>query len=141
MLLFDELLREGQVDATRLDSCGAVSYELQEGEYELLTMEPYALRYLTVIAQGEGEVRLLQTGLRRVGFPVIDKTLNSTDPVEQEIFTAAIETFRQNTADIYMDCPSRERAGWLCDSYFTAQSEQYFTGNGAVETAFIDNFV
>ena len=40
-----------------------------------------------------------------------------------------------------MDCPSRERAGWLCDSFFTAQSEQYFAGNSNVEIAFIDNFV
>ena len=27
-----------------------------------------------------------------------------------------------------MDCPSRERAGWLCDSYFTAKTEYVLTG-------------
>ncbi len=33
------------------------------------------------------------------------------------IYDAAVETFRQNALDVYMDCPTRERAGWLCDSF------------------------
>ncbi|MHB8336004.1 MAG: alpha-L-rhamnosidase-related protein [Ignavibacteriaceae bacterium] len=35
-----------------------------------------------------------------------------------EIYSAAVQTFRQNSVDIFADCPSRERGGWLCDSYF-----------------------
>ena len=31
------------------------------------------------------------------------------------------------------DCPSRERSGWLCDSYFTAQAEHALTGKSCVE--------
>ena len=31
------------------------------------------------------------------------------------------------------DCPSRERSGWLCDSYFTAQAEHALTGKNCVE--------
>ena len=141
VLLFDEILRDGKVDATRLDCCNAICYELQRGNYELLSMEAYSLRYLTVIAVGQGETRVQNMGLRRVGFPKIDKVLQSDDPVEQEIYAAAIESFRQNVADIYMDCPSRERAGWLCDSFFTSRVEYALTGKCVVERAFLDNFL
>ena len=40
-----------------------------------------------------------------------------------------------------MDCPSRERAGWLCDSYYTGQSEYYFTGTTMVENEFLNNYL
>jgi alpha-L-rhamnosidase len=52
-----------------------------------------------------------------------------------------VETFRQNTLDIFMDCPSRERAGWLCDSYFTARVAHDLTGTTVVEQAFYENFL
>ena len=141
VLLFDEILKDGRVDATRLDCCNAISYELEAGEYDLLSMEAYSLRYLTVIAVGAGATHVQNAGIRRIGFPRIEKKLQSDDPVEQEIYAAAIETFRQNTADIYMDCPSRERAGWLCDSFFTSRTEYALTGKCVVERAFLDNFL
>ena len=40
-----------------------------------------------------------------------------------------------------MDCPSRERAGWLCDSFFTSRTEYALTGRSTVEHAFLDNFL
>jgi alpha-L-rhamnosidase len=40
-----------------------------------------------------------------------------------------------------MDCPSRERAGWLCDSFFTARAEHSLTGKSLVERAFLANFL
>ncbi|MBQ7337189.1 MAG: hypothetical protein IJW40_01910 [Clostridia bacterium] len=141
VLLFDEILTDGQVDATRLDCCNAVVYELAAGEFDLLTMEAYSFRYLSVIACSKGKTRLYDTGIFRIGFPKIEKTLRSNDPIEQEIFSAAIETFRQNVADVYMDCPSRERAGWLCDSFFTSRVEYALTGKSVVERAFLDNFL
>jgi len=42
---------------------------------------------------------------------------------------------------VVMDCPTRERAGWLCDSYFTAQSAWYFTGDTIIEKVFLENFL
>jgi len=46
---------------------------------------------------------------------------------------AAVETFRQNVLDVYMDCPSRERGGWLCDSFFTSRIEKLLTGSSRVK--------
>lgn len=63
------------------------------------------------------------------------------DPVLDKIYDAAVSTFCQNTLDIYMDCPSRERAGWLCDSFFTSRVEYALTGKVTVEKNFIENFM
>ncbi len=139
-LAFDEVLRDGRIDVNRLGCGNVVKYELAPGEYNLLTMEPYSFRYLAVIALGGG-VQVWDLGIRRVGFPEIEKKLNTTDEVEQKIYDAAVETFRQNTFDIYMDCPSRERAGWLCDSFFTSRVEYALTGQSVVERAFLENFL
>ena len=40
-----------------------------------------------------------------------------------------------------MDCPSRERAGWLCDSFFTARGAADLCGNTPVERNFFENFL
>jgi alpha-L-rhamnosidase len=40
-----------------------------------------------------------------------------------------------------MDCPHRERAGWLCDSYFTARVAYDVSGNSSVERNFFENFL
>ena len=40
-----------------------------------------------------------------------------------------------------MDCPSRERAGWLCDSFFTAKTEYFLTKESLVEKSFLENFL
>jgi alpha-L-rhamnosidase len=39
-----------------------------------------------------------------------------------------------------MDCPHRERAGWLCDSFFTGLAATYITGNNLTEKAFLENY-
>ena len=111
------------------------------GEYEFESFEAYTLQYICAQVT-EGEVEISEIGVREYCCPHCENIKFSSDDEDlSKIFAAAIETFRQNTLDVFMDCPSRERAGWLCDSFFTAQSEQYFVGNSDVERAFIDNFV
>ena len=62
------------------------------------------------------------------------------DPDLNRIFRAAINTFAQNAVDVLTDCPSRERAGWLCDSYFSARTEALLTGDNLVEKSFLENY-
>jgi alpha-L-rhamnosidase len=121
-----------------------VLYRLRGGKrYHLLTAEPYTFGALNLIAR-EGGITVHSCGLRRVGFDrrEIIKALNAekADDVISRIYHAAVETFCQNTFDIYMDCPSRERAGWLCDSFFTSRVEHLLTGKSTVERAFLSNF-
>jgi len=39
-----------------------------------------------------------------------------------------------------MDCPHRERAGWLCDSFFTARTAYDLSGQTLIEHNFIENY-
>jgi alpha-L-rhamnosidase len=58
----------------------------------------------------------------------------------KQIFEAARQTYRQNAVDIFMDCPSRERAGWLCDSFWSARTGHLLSGHQKIETAFLENY-
>ncbi len=109
------------------------------GQTDFTFFDIYGYRYAAIFVI-DGEIELN-------GFSVIEyknplsgaRTLNCTDPVIQNIYSAALETARQNTVDLYMDCPTRERAGWLNDSYFSAQAEFAVTGKTVVEDAYIEN--
>jgi alpha-L-rhamnosidase len=141
VLLFDEVLTRGDVDYNRLRCVNTVSYELAEGAYDLETLEPYTLRYLKV-AMLEGECDAGPFRLREYVNPNAGAAhFASSDPRLNRLFAAGRETFRQNAVDIFMDCPSRERAGWLCDSYFTARTAADLCGETTVEKNFIENFL
>jgi alpha-L-rhamnosidase len=81
--------------------------------------------------------------LIEIAFPEskISARFISDDTEMKKIYDAAKESFKANTVDIFMDCPSRERAGWLCDSFFTARCESVLTGEFSVEKAFLRNFI
>ncbi len=139
---FDELRtgQKGTVDPHRMQCVNAILIELPAGTYELETIEPYTLRYLQLHAL-DGAITLEGNHLRELAHPHADRaTFASSDPRLDAIFAAARQTFRQNATDIFMDCPSRERAGWLCDSFFTARVEADLTGAMAVERNFLENY-
>ncbi|MBE6664422.1 MAG: hypothetical protein E7602_08020 [Ruminococcaceae bacterium] len=143
-LTFDELLSNGKVDYARMECANVIVYKLKGGEkYSLLTAEPYTFKYMNVISVG-GEATIDLLGVIRCDFnekEIIKKIKPSADAQIKRIYNAALETFRQNTYDIYMDCPSRERAGWLCDSFFTSRVENLMSGKSRVEHAFLSNFL
>jgi alpha-L-rhamnosidase len=137
---FDEILTDGEVDFTRLDCANVIAYDLAPGSYPLESFEPYTLRYLkfTVL---EGDCEVTDCYLRELANPDAGRAqFTASDPRLNRIFEAARETFRQNATDIFMDCPSRERAGWLCDSFFTARVAQDLCGETVVEKNFFENF-
>lgn len=138
-LAFDEILRDGDVDALRLRCSNIVEYRLGPGHFALETIEPYTLRYLKIIAV-EGSCQIKRAYLREYSHPPVAARFDASDPRLNKLFAAAVQTFRQNAVDIFMDCPSRERAGWLCDSFFTARAESGLTGGSRVERNFIENF-
>jgi len=90
----------------------------------------------------EGECEIENIYLRDFANPESYKAhFTSSDERLNRLFAAGRETFRQNALDIFMDCPSRERAGWLCDSYFTARAGFDLCGNTLIEKNFIENFL
>ena len=62
----------------------------------------------------------------------IKAVCETDDPILRGVYDAGVETFRLNAVDVFMDCPSRERAGWLCDSFFTARVEHAPPGKTAL---------
>ena len=62
------------------------------------------------------------------------------EPQLEAIYRAAIRNYAHNEVDLYMDCPSRERAGWIGDTYFTAKGEYALTGESKTEDAFLENY-
>ena len=140
-LLFDEILREGDVNPLRMYCCNAIRLDAEEGDYHFQSMEPYGMRYVKIVCES-GSFEMKQIGMTEVVCSEpISKTYQGTDSELNRIYDAALETFRQNSCDIFMDCPTRERAGWLCDSYFMAKAERYFTGENVIERNYLENYL
>ena len=107
---------------------------------DFMSFEPYVGRYFIVAAQ-KGAIKLERFGIKTfIHDPNGVKISAPQDPTLQSIFRGAVRTFTHNAVDIFMDCPSRERAGWLCDSFFTGKTEYALFGNTQVEDAFLENY-
>ena len=145
LLLFDELRApEGArfpVDPFRNQCANVVKWRLAPGEHDLLSFFPNSARFAAV-AIPEGAAEIGRFGVvpyenpdaaRAPLPPTGDATLDA-------IVDAARATFAQNAVDLLTDCPSRERAGWLCDAFFTGRAEALFTGGNAAERAFLENY-
>jgi alpha-L-rhamnosidase len=138
---FDEILSNNDVDFKRLSCVNIVGYELQPGLYNLESFEPYTMRYLK-ISVFEGDCEIKNVFLREYVNPDVAKAqFACSDRRLNEIFEAGRETFRQNAVDVFTDCPSRERAGWLMDSLRTAAVEYDLTGTSTVEKNFFENYL
>ena len=139
--VFDEMLSGDDVSPTRLSCCNVVSYDLAAaGAYRVETFEPYTLRYLKVIVTGAA-CEVADLSFREyVNSATARAVFASSDPALNRIFEAARETFKQNAVDIFTDCPSRERAGWLCDSFFIGRVASDLCGDTRMEKLFLQNF-
>lgn len=141
-LLFDEvLLPDGGLDCLRLDAVNLVGYELAPGVHALETMEPYALRYLKLLVR-EGAAEIGDIAVREyVNGALGEPCFESGDGRLDAIFRAGAESYRQSAVDVFMDCPSRERAGWLCDSFFMARVAFDLGCGTAYERLFFENYM
>ena len=83
----------------------------------------------------------MQSSLIALENKEVTATFTCKDEDIATIYNAAVNSFRQNALDIFMDCPGRERAGWLCDSFFTAQAEALLCGKSDIEKRFLQNFL
>ncbi len=140
-MTFDEILASGDVDWKRLGCVNIVAFELAPGTYALESFEPYTLRYLKLMVL-EGACRVEKIYLREYVNPATEEAhFASSDQRLNRLFDAGRETYRQNAVDVFMDCPSRERAGWLCDSFFTARTARALSGDTTVERNFVENYL
>lgn len=137
---FDELCDEnGQVDYLRLNCANAIRYDLCPGSHTLQLFEVYTMKYLQLVVT-EGSCDVESVGLTEFKHPPV-ALQPQDDPRLEAVARAALENYRQNAVDIFMDCPSRERAGWLCDSRFTGRTEYFLTGDNRIEKSFLENLL
>jgi alpha-L-rhamnosidase len=141
IFIFDEKLTNEDLSFNRTSTINSVTYELEEGKYLLESFEPYTLKYLKIIML-DGACKIKNITLREFANSDTKQIsfVCSNDKINM-IFQAAIDTYRQNSVDLFTDCPSRERAGWLCDSYFMGRAAHYISGNSRVERNFIENYM
>lgn len=143
--LFDEIAtpKDGEglfIDINRLQCCNAIKYVFEKGNYSVTSFAPYTAKYVRAVVL-EGATEINDFGM--VTYENPDDSLDFTceDGDLMKVIGAARATFRQNAVDVLTDCPSRERAGWLCDSYFTARAEKFLTGENRVEKNFLQSYL
>ncbi len=141
-IVFDEILIDGHVPLFRIGLSNVITLQVKAGGYHMICAMPHVMKYARLVAKGASmTVRGLH--LHHIAYPAsaITARFVGEDETMRRIYDAAVETYRANSVDIYMDCPSRERAGWLCDSFFTARVEYALTGKSILERAFLQNFL
>jgi len=140
-LTFDEMLTNGEVNPGRFYQGGDVIWHFAKaGTYDVETFDPYTLKYAR-FETTEGSAKVTDAFLRRYENPMVGYRPRTTGDAELDrIREAAVASFAQNTVDVMTDCPSRERAGWLCDSFFTARAAQHLLGGHDHETLFLENY-
>ncbi len=141
-ITFDEILIDGHVKTFRLGVSNIITLRVKKGKYRMLCAMPHVMKYARLTAKG-ASMRVGDLHLHHIAYPqtAITARFVGEDDTMRRIYDAAVETFRANSVDIYMDCPSRERAGWLCDSFFTSRVEYTLTGESRLERAFLQNFL
>lgn len=139
-IVYDEILCGSVINPHRLDCNNAIRYRLSKGKHYLVSFEPVSMKHIAFFLT-EGSAVVSNVKLLEYSHPPIDKDVSFGSDKLDKIYDAAVQTFRQNALDILMDCPSRERAGYFCDSYFTARVEHLLTGANTIEKAFFENYL
>lgn len=136
---FDELLTDGLVKQ-RMSFRGYIVYEFEPGHYTVESFEPYTMQFLQTAI--EGDMTVDRVYMRDYcNSDVHNGQFTSSDQRLDRIFEAARETIRQSSLDVFMDTPSRERAGWLCDSFFSSRVTCDLSGNTLLEKNFLENYL
>lgn len=147
LVLFDEVdyRTEKRADEPRNirfernDTYNIIEYRAKAGAFTHTAFEPYTARYVKILVLS-GSLAVNGLSMIRYENPDVPVRKQSCgDARIDAVLDAAARTFRHNAVDILTDCPSRERAGWLCDSWFSARAERYFTGDNKVERNFLEN--
>ena len=142
-LSFDEILtKQGDVNFMRCSTCNAAKWTApgRDGVFACETFDPNAARYVKIHCL-KGSFTLRKLYMREYAHPrVANAAFHTSDEHIDKVWNAAVLTFRANAVDVFSDCPHRERAGWLCDSFFTARTAFDLTGRTAIESALFENY-
>ena len=149
VIQFDEALTNGKLDLFRNGNpsnswhamMNRIAWDfLKPGVYDVETFEPYTMKYVRAWMES-GTAQISAPHLRRLrNRAALKASFSCSDPLVEKILAAACASFAQNAVDVYTDCPSRERSGWLCDTWFTSHTGAWLTGDCAIEKCYLENF-
>ena len=141
VVAFSEYCRGEEFEFSNINCQNVIEYLLPAGgRFDEQSFEPYTLRF-ALVAVRSGSVCVESFGVRTYERDMSQAFCPPTgNALADSICEAAKRTFAHNAVDIFSDCPSRERAGWLCDSFFTGKAEHFFFGECRVEADFLENF-
>lgn len=138
LIAFDEMINDGKFP-NKIKAVNVIDVS-GEGDISFENFEIYGFKYYAVfVVSGEIELKnIYKINIRHC--PKNIPALNTEDEELLAIYEAALESYRSNSLGIFMDCPTRERAGWLCDSLYISRGSYAITGNTLVEDDFLENF-
>lgn len=141
ILAFAEQLDNERPNLSYINSCNAVKFTIPKGRHTLYSIMPVTALYGEILHL-DNDVLVNSVSIYEFAFPKrLIKPFECKDEKLQVIYNAAVRSFRHNVLDIFMDCPSRERGGYLCDGRYMAEAEYCLTGKNTVEKAFLKNFL
>ena len=112
-IIFDEIdvKEKGKEDLiginfSRNTTHNCITYSLKEGDYNLISFEPYTLKFARIIVL-EGEITISKFGVIKYENKDCNIKYNFINEKINKVFDAAINTFKQNAVDLLTDCPSR----------------------------------
>lgn len=140
-VMVDETLIKDDVDPLSMECLNVIRFDVSAGDYSFQSFETFGFSYLKLVSLG-GEFEVKNVHVCEYCAPGEIKAAYDGDNQNlAKIYDAAIETFRQNAPDVFLDCPTRERAGWLCDGFFSGRVEKLLMGNNRIEKVFLENFL
>ena len=141
-IIYSERLEDdGEIiSQSGFNSCFRV--HCNKGVTRFTSFEPYAFRYIKILVKTDQPFDILNIGLITYVTPdVRGGTFLCSDEDINRIYDASYKTLLLNTLDIFMDCPDRERGGWLCDSLWTGRAAALMLADPSIERAMIENFL
>jgi alpha-L-rhamnosidase len=139
---------DGSVAPRELCDCyQALSYTCRgDGEEVFQSLFLAALRHARIVfrvpSTKHNPIKLHALSIQTVGYPIErEGEFRCADENLNRIYQASVDTMINSISDVYMDCPGRERAGWLNDSYWAAVGFDSITADTAFDRRFIQQFV
>lgn len=112
------------------------------GNVKHIFFEAGLYRYLKIYFRGCKNIRIKDISVLEYYYPDNGKCGFECSDIEANIlYAAAKRTLLFNTLDVFMDCPDRERGGWLCDSLWTARAASLMLSDDRVEREMIESFM
>lgn len=138
-LVFDEIYNDNKWIYGRSNCNDFIEINCPNGQYIFTSKSIYCCQYLMILVPSSlvvisAELILIENS-HSLAMPFFE------DMDLKLIYEASLNTYRQNSYDIFTDCPGRERAPWLCNSYFMGIAEFYYSGNNHIEKRFLTNYL